>query len=175
MIIEKELEIYNYKRDKFYYAENFTLKYSRKYPTLEIMDYAWLRYKMLKKDKENFKDIKIPRFNFYKDIQNMSIDFDVEYIQGITLDNLRTIEIKTLDVNEKIWKGMIERKSDWGFTDITLKNFVITENKEIYFIDLEGYTEISFDYRKFYFILNTLQFNDVSKITGIELTEWQKR
>jgi len=105
----------------------------------------------------------------------MLIDFEVEYIQGITLDNLRTAEIKTLDINEKIWKGMIERKSDWGFTDVTLKNFVITENKEIYFIDIEGYTEMSFDYRKFYFIRNTLQFKDVPKITGIELTEWQER
>lgn len=175
MTIEKELEIYSYKRDKFYYAENFTLKYCRKYPTLEILDYAGSRYKTLSNDRNEFGDIKIPKFNFYKNPQNMLIDFEVEYIQGIALDNLRTAEIKTLDINEKIWKGMIERKSDWGFTDVTLKNFVITENKEIYFIDIEGYTEMSFDYRKFYFIRNTLQFKDVPKITGIELTEWQER
>ncbi len=175
MNIEKKLGIYNYKRKEFYHAVNFTLKYYRKYPTIEILNHAASRYKTLSNDRQDFGDIKIPSFNFYKNPQDLLIDFEVEYIQGITLNNLRTTEINTLNINEKIWKGMIERKSNFGFTDITLKNFVVTENEEIYFIDIEGYTEMSLDYRKFYFIRNTLQFKDVSKITGLELTEWQER
>ena len=133
MIIRKNKDTYN-RPDCWEYGF-MTLKKEMVFSTVSQLEKVVKNLERLKTEK--FSNVVVPDFTYQTLDHILTIEMD--YIKGKMIQSIHHYNI--------IYDELVERDSDYSWTDYTPDNFIVLDDR-IYLIDLDAYGYIKYEDRK---------------------------
>ena len=133
MIIRKNKDTYN-RPDCWEYGF-MTLKKEMEFSTVSQLEKVVKNLERLKTEK--FSNVVVPDFTYQTLDHILTIEMD--YIKGKMIQSIHHYNI--------IYDELVERDSDYSWTDYTPDNFIVLDDR-IYLIDLDAYGYIKYEDRK---------------------------